>query len=131
VAEFARHVFICVNERPEDDPRGCCASKGGAEVAAAFKQKLYERGLKRIVRPNKAGCLDQCARGVTVVIYPEGIWYGGVTPADVDEIIERHVLGGRPVERLVIPPRHLTGRAPPAGTLRAFEGEGGAGSAAG
>jgi (2Fe-2S) ferredoxin len=112
VATFARHVFICINERDPADPRGCCAAKGGAEVAEAFKHKLHERGLKRIVRPNKAGCLDQCARGVTVVVYPEGTWYGGVTVADVDEIIERHIVGGTPVERLRLRPEQLTGRDP-------------------
>lgn len=112
MARFQRHLFVCINERAEDDPRGCCAARGGLEVAAAFKRKLYERGLKRVVRPNKALCLDQCARGVVVVIYPEGVWYGGVTPDDVDEIIDEHVLGGRVVERLVLPPEKLTGRAP-------------------
>ena len=117
MAQFARHVFICVNERPGDDERGCCLARGGAEVAAAFKRKLYERGLKRIVRPNRAMCLDQCARGAVVVVYPEGVWYGGVRPEDVDEIIEQHIVGGRPVERLRIPPESLTGREPPPGTL--------------
>lgn len=111
MARFARHVFICINERGADDPRGCCRSRGADDVAAAFKKKLYERGLKRIVRPNKAGCLDQCAQGVVCVVYPEGVWYGGVTVEDVDEIIEEHVLGGRPVERLRIPEHRLTGRA--------------------
>ena len=110
MAQFKRHVFICINEREESDPRGCCASKGGAEVAAAFKAKLYEHGLKRIVRANKAGCLDQCARGITVVVYPEAVWYGGVTLEDVDEIIAEHIIGGRPVERLRIPDDKLTGR---------------------
>ena len=114
MAKFQRHVFICVNERELADVRGCCATKGGAEVAAAFKKKLYDRGLKRIVRPNKAGCLDQCARGITVVIYPDNVWYGGVTVDDVDEIIEKHVLGGVPVERLVIPDAELTGIEPQA-----------------
>jgi (2Fe-2S) ferredoxin len=117
MATFARHLFVCTNQRPAGDPRGCCADKGSAEVAEAFKRRLHERGLKRIVRANKAGCLDQCARGVTVVVYPDGVWYGGVTPADVDEIIEAHVIGGRPVERLRIPPEQLTGRTPPPGTL--------------
>ncbi len=110
MAKFQRHVFVCINERDPSDARGCCASKGSADVAAAFKSKLYERGLKRIVRPNKAGCLDQCARGVTVVVYPEAVWYGGVTVEDVDEIIDKHVVGGEPVERLVIPDDRLTGR---------------------
>lgn len=112
MAAFARHVFICVNERTAEDPRGACAARGGHEVAAAFKQKLYERGLKRIVRPNKAGCLDQCAHGAAVVVYPEGVWYGGVTVDDVDEIIDRHILGGEPVARLVLPEDRLTGRDP-------------------
>jgi len=112
MAKFQRHVFICVNERTPEDPRGCCRAKGSEEVAAAFKKKLYERGLKRIVRPNKAGCLDQCANGVTVVVYPDGVWYGRVTPTDVDEIIESHIVGGRPVQRLLIPDEKLTGIEP-------------------
>jgi (2Fe-2S) ferredoxin len=114
MAKFQRHVFICINERPDEDARGCCAARGGHEVAAAFKEKLHARGLKRVVRPNKAGCLDQCAHGVAVVVYPEAVWYGRVTPADVDEIIEEHIVGGRPVERLVIPDEKLTGRDPDA-----------------
>jgi (2Fe-2S) ferredoxin len=65
--------------------------------------------MKRIVRPNKAGCLDQCAQGVTVVVYPEQVWYGHVTPADVPEIIQQHILGGKPVARLLIPDAELTG----------------------
>ena len=106
---FQRHVFLCINERPADSPKGCCASKGGAEVASELKRRLYERGLKRIVRPNKAYCLDQCARGVAMVVYPEGVWYGGVTVDDLDEIIEEHIIGGRVVNRLAIPQRGLTG----------------------
>jgi (2Fe-2S) ferredoxin len=112
MAKFQKHVFICINERDASDKRGCCAARGGAEVADAFKKKLHERGLKRIVRPNKAGCLDQCDQGVTVVVYPEQVWYGHVTPADVDEIIDSHILGGRPVQRLLIPSDLLTGIEP-------------------
>ena len=107
---FERHLFICVNERSEGDPRGCCVSRGSQEIAAAFKKRLYARGLKRVVRANKAHCLDQCARGAALVVYPEGVWYGNVTLDDVDEIIEQHILGGKPVERLVIPASQLTGR---------------------
>jgi (2Fe-2S) ferredoxin len=112
MAKFHKHVFICVNERGPDDPRGCCRSKGSEQVVEAFKKKLHERGLKRVVRANKAGCLDQCAHGVTVVVYPEATWYGHVTVADVDEIVERHILGGEPVARLVLPPERLTGIDP-------------------
>lgn len=110
MATFERHLFICVNERSEDDPRGCCVSRGSKEIAAAFKKRLYARGLKRVIRANKASCLDQCAHGASIVVYPEGVWYGRVTLDDVDEIIEEHIIGGRPVERLVIPAAQLTGR---------------------
>lgn len=65
-----------------------------------FKQKLAERGLKGRVRANQSGCLDQCEHGPNVVVYPEAVWYGGVTSADVDEIVESHIVRGRPVERL-------------------------------
>ena len=114
MAKFQKHIFICVNERDEGDERGCCAARGGQDVASAFKKKLYARGLKRIVRPNKAQCLDQCSHGVAVVVYPDAVWYGGVKESDVDEIIDRHILGGTPVARLVIPDHELTGREPDA-----------------
>jgi (2Fe-2S) ferredoxin len=97
---FDRHVFICVNRREPGNPKGCCAEKGAEEVRDAFKQLLHDKGLKGRIRANAAGCLDQCSRGVSVVVYPEQIWYGGVTAADVSEIVEQHLLGGVPVERL-------------------------------
>jgi (2Fe-2S) ferredoxin len=59
--------------------------------------------LKGNIRANKAGCLDQCELGVSVVVYPEGVWYGRVTLDDVNEIVERHLIGGTPVERLRVP----------------------------
>lgn len=97
---YERHVFICVNQRPAGDPRGCCSAKGSEEIRALFKQKLKERGLHRRVRANAAGCLDACAFGATVLVYPEAVWYGAVTASDVEEIIEKHIVGGEVVERL-------------------------------
>ena len=100
---FTRHVFVCTNRRPDGNPKGCCATKGGEEVRALFKEELSRRGLKGSMRANAAGCLDTCAYGVSVVVYPEGTWYGGVTPADVPAIIDEHLVGGRPVQRLLMP----------------------------
>ena len=100
MAPFARHVFVCTNERPEGHPRGCCGAARGEALQKAFKQALAERGLNRRIRANKARCLDQCEHGPTVVVYPDAVWYGGVTEADVAEIVERHLVGGQPVERL-------------------------------
>ena len=102
--KFERHIFICTNQRPEGHPRGCCGPSGEGELHRLFKEKLSERGIPNSrVRANKAGCLDQCEVGPTVVVYPEAVWYGHVTPADVDEIIDSHIIGGQPVERLIIP----------------------------
>ncbi|WP_404371820.1 (2Fe-2S) ferredoxin domain-containing protein [Corallococcus coralloides] len=100
---FERHVFVCTNRRPDGHPKGCCATKGGEEVRAAFKEELDKRGLKRSMRANAAGCVDTCAFGVSVVVYPEGIWYGGVKVEDVPTIVEEHLVQGRPVERLLMP----------------------------
>jgi (2Fe-2S) ferredoxin len=111
-----RHVFVCVNERAATNPKGCCKLKGGDKVRDAFKKRLTDLGLKRLVRANNAGCLDQCEHGVTVLVYPEQVWYGGVTAEDVPEIIERHILRGEFVERLMLPEQpHLYGAtsAPP------------------
>lgn len=101
--KFKKHIFICTNQRPADDPRGCCDLSGNAELQRVFKIKLAQCGIKGAVRANKAGCLDQCEHGPNVVVYPDAVWYGGVTAADVDEIIESHILGDKPVARLVIP----------------------------
>jgi (2Fe-2S) ferredoxin len=95
-----KHVFICINQREPGNPKGDCASKGGEAVREEFKRQLHERGLKGRMRANAAGCLDQCARGVTVVVYPEQVWYGGVRREDVAEIVEQHLIGGVPVDRL-------------------------------
>jgi (2Fe-2S) ferredoxin len=116
MASLRRHVFVCTNERPPGNPKGCCKDKGAEAVRDELKKRLAERGLKGVVRANAAGCLDQCAHGVTVVVYPEQVWYGGVTVADVAELVERHVVGGEFVERLMLEGQdHLDGarRAPP------------------
>jgi len=95
-----RHVFVCENNRDPNDPRGCCAAKGAADVRSRLRVLAKEAGLKGRVRINTAGCLDQCAHGVTVVVYPEAVWYGHVTVDDAEEIFRSHVLAGVPVERL-------------------------------
>ena len=95
-----RHVFVCTHQRPAGDGRGACGHKGADEVVDAFKAQLHARGTRGRLKVNATGCMDQCQHGTTVVVYPEQVWYGAVTAADVDEIIEMHLLGGAPVERL-------------------------------
>ena len=101
--KFGKHIFICGNQRPSGAPRRCCDPEGRAELQKLFKEKLAERGLKRKVRANQSGCLDQCEHGPNLVVYPDAVWYGQVTLGDVDEIIESHIVCGKPVERLVLP----------------------------
>ena len=91
---FEKHVFICTSG-------DWCATKDGDAlgVHAYLKKRVKESGLNG-VRINHAGCLDQCGNGPMIVIYPENVWYWGVTLADAQEIFEQHLLRGKPVERL-------------------------------
>ena len=109
MAAFEHHIFVCENRRSPGSSRGCCAEKGSEEIRKLFKKECAKRGLKGRVRANMAGCLDQCELGVTVVIYPEAVWYGGVKADDVQEIMDRHIGKGEIVERLRIP-EHLLNR---------------------
>jgi len=97
---YEKHIFICTNRREPGNPKGDCCSKGSEAIREAFKKGLHERGLKGRMRANAAGCLDQCENGCSVVVYPDAVWYGHVTEADVEEIVEKHLVRGEPVERL-------------------------------
>jgi (2Fe-2S) ferredoxin len=108
MARFRQHIFVCENERDGSDPRGCCSAKGSVELREALKKECNRRGLKGVVRVNKAGCLDQCHVGPVVVVYPEQTWYGGVSMADVPRIVDA-LESGTVVHPLVVPDEHLTG----------------------
>jgi len=97
---FKRHVFVCINQRPAKHRRGDCLTKGGQEFHQALKTAVLRAGLNLEIRVNKAGCLDQCSQGPVMVVYPEGVWYVKVGLDDVDEIVNRHLIGGEVVERL-------------------------------
>jgi len=100
MSRFKHHVFVCTNERPPGEGRPDCAGRAGREVLDRLRAGAFERALVPQVRINETGCLGQCAQGCSVVVYPEGVWYGGVRPEDADTIIEEHLAAGRPVERL-------------------------------
>ena len=102
MSRYTWHIFICENRRAPDHPRGCCSSKGGGELRARFREELKTRVLQAGIRVNSAGCLDACEFGPSIVVYPDGVWYGAVTPDDVSEIVEQHLVGGTPVARLRI-----------------------------
>jgi (2Fe-2S) ferredoxin len=102
LAKFERHVFVCTNVREPGSARPSCTTDGKGELHSALKDAVRGAGLACSIRANKAGCLDQCEHGPTVVVYPEAVWYGGVTVEDVPEIVSEHLIAGRPVERLII-----------------------------
>ena len=98
------HVFCCINERESGHPRGSCRARGAGELQTYMKVRGKALKLGKRVRINKSGCLDRCELGPVMVIYPEGIWYHYQSREDIDEILERHVIGGEPVQRLMLQP---------------------------
>lgn len=99
---YKHHVFVCHNVRPEGAPRPSCTTDGKSEVFTQLQQAVKASSVAAEIRINKAGCLDQCEHGPTVVVYPDAVWYGNVKPEDAAEIVEQHLVNGRPVERLRI-----------------------------
>lgn len=97
---FDKHIFICNNQRAEGT-RPSCGHDTGLELVAAFKKAIKDRGLNTTIRAQKAGCLDACEWGPSLVVYPDAIFYKNVTLADVEEIVEEHIVNNRPVKRLI------------------------------
>ena len=98
---YRLHLFACTNRRPDGHIRGSCAAKGSEELRDYLKRRVYELRVPG-VRINAAGCLDRCELGPTMVIYPEGVWYGFRTIADIDDILDIHIAKGGRVERLML-----------------------------
>ena len=97
-----RYLFVCINRRAENNPKGCCAAKDSEEVYRALKGEVAARGLNKLeARVCTSSCLDQCDTGVTILVEPDHCFYGRVTVADVPEIVEGLVTG-QPVKRFVI-----------------------------
>jgi (2Fe-2S) ferredoxin len=97
-----RYLFVCINRRADDNPKGCCAAKDSEEVYRALKGEVAARGLAKLeARVCTSSCLDQCETGVTVLVEPDHFFYGHVTVADVPEIVDG-IVSNRRVERLVL-----------------------------
>jgi (2Fe-2S) ferredoxin/predicted O-methyltransferase YrrM len=96
---FRFHVFVCNQQKPEGAP--CCSGHGSAQVIDALRREIAAGGLDDEVQVTLCGSVGLCDRGPNVIVYPEGVWYSGVTPGDVAEIVESHFRKGKPVDRLV------------------------------
>ncbi len=95
MGQFDKHVFVCTSGD------WCPARDGdGLGVHARLKQLVKEAGLNERIRVNHSGCFNQCGHGPMVVVYPEDVWYAGVTVADAEQIFVQHLVGDQPVEAL-------------------------------
>lgn len=100
---YKHHVFMCTNLRA-DGSQSCeqCNAQASRDYLKARTKALGIAG-QGGVRVNSAGCLDRCSEGPVAVVYPEGVWYTYVDTEDLEEILQQHLIGGEPVERLRLP----------------------------
>jgi (2Fe-2S) ferredoxin len=101
-----RYLFVCINRRAEDNPKGSCAARQSEEVYKALKEAVAVRGLAKLeARVCTSSCLDQCDSGVTILVEPDHFFYGRVTVADVPEIVDG-LVNNQPVKRLMVGAKH-------------------------
>ena len=96
------HIFVCTSCRLNGTQKGFCCTKNSAEIVRKFQEEIEERELDGEVTVTNTGCFGRCENGPIVVVYPDSVWYGGVTVDDVETIMDRHIEGGRIVRELQI-----------------------------
>ena len=103
-AFYKKHLFFCTNDRGTGAERPSCNQCGSAKLRDYAKARVKALDLSGTekVRVNKAGCLDRCEEGPVCVVYPEGVWYTYIDEEDIDEIIDKHIVNGQLVERLLL-----------------------------
>jgi (2Fe-2S) ferredoxin len=103
MAKPVKHVFVCTQSRPPGHPRGSCGATNSPLILQEFMQQFEQQQLWGKIAVTGCGCLGTCSSGPSVLVYPEGVMYGGVDKEGVTAIIEEHLLGDKPVERLRVP----------------------------
>ena len=98
MGQYDRHVFVCTSGET-------CPTQGDVEkFVKALRDGAKQAGKQNDIRVNKSGCFSQCGHGPMIVVYPDNVWYAGVTESDLPEILDSHILGGKPVTRLIYDP---------------------------
>jgi len=94
MGQYDIHVFVCSSG-------DTCPTQADVQKFVGYlRGEVAKAGKRDAVRVNHAGCFSQCGHGPMIVIYPENVWYAGVQESDLDDIVQSHILGGKPVERL-------------------------------
>ena len=104
IGGYRRHVLLCTGPT-------CCTPEEGLAAWEALKGQLKEQGVVACYR-SKVGCLRICCHGPTLVVYPEGTWYHGMTAERIPSFVQEHLIEGRPVEEWVFARNPLGIEAP-------------------
>lgn len=97
-----KHILVCTSSRINGQQKGYCHAKQGVEIVMNFMEEIEDRDLGNSIFVSNTGCFSICEKGPIVVVYPDNVWYGSVSPEDVEEIMDEHIEGGNPVKRLEI-----------------------------
>ncbi len=106
IAQSTRHVFLCLGP-------SCCAPEVGLAAWEALKQKIRDAGLSggdNVCQRTKVGCLRICCQGPTMVVYPEGTWYSGMTADRIERLVREHLVEGRPIQEWMFAEKSLDSR---------------------
>jgi (2Fe-2S) ferredoxin len=97
IGSYKRHVLLCTGPN-------CCTPDDGLKAWEALKREIKDKNLgsgERACYRTKVGCLRICCQGPTMVVYPEGTWYHGMTADRIPRFVQQHLVEGRPVEEWV------------------------------
>lgn len=100
MSKFRQHFFVCINARPPF-AKPSCGPDYANQILIMLQEEVEKRGFLNEVKITGSSCLGPCEEGPIMVVYPEGTWYKGIKPEDVHEIVEKHIVQGRPVQRLL------------------------------
>jgi len=97
IGSYKRHVLLCTGPN-------CCTPDDGLKAWEALKREIKDKNLttgERACYRTKVGCLRICCQGPTMVVYPEGTWYHGMTADRIPRFVLQHLVEGCPVEEWI------------------------------